>query len=537
MQNKKWFQDAVLYQIYPQSFADSNADGIGDIRGVIDRLDYIKSLGVDALWFNPCFESPFVDAGYDVSDYLKIAARYGTNADMEELIGKAKQAGIRILLDLVAGHTSIDHPWFQKELHNQGKSAEGDRFVWTEALPKDWDSTLPGTPAWVKSPGPRQGWYLKNFFDEQPALNFGWVNPDPNQPWQDSIDALGPLRNIESLIEIIDFWLSRGVSGFRIDMAFSLIKDYDTNLSQSESAKIWQRIRKWMDKKYPEAILIPEGSEPRQAGDLAFDADFFLVIFKEHSSLFNNQSAGRLPFHEPRSAFFDSAGLGATNIFTDGWQKIKNEDPNRLVVMASADHDFNRLNSGSRTQEQLGAAFTLLMTWGTVPCIWYGDEIGMRYIPDLPNKEGAICNPGYNRAGCRTPMQWDGSLNAGFSVADPEQIYLPIDPSESRPTVAEQDQSKDSTLNLVRSLIQLRKEHPALGTRENVSVVCADYPFIYKRGTSHMVALNPKAESVEIDLPEMENASNLFGRGISIAGSVVSFEPFSFGVFKIEAKN
>ncbi|HSU03327.1 MAG TPA: alpha-amylase family glycosyl hydrolase, partial [Nocardioides sp.] len=155
-----WLSDAVVYEIYPQSFADSDGDGIGDLRGVIDRLDHIESLGVDTIWFNPCFDSPFVDAGYDVSDYLRVAPRYGSNDDLVELVDEARGRGIRVLLDLVAGHTSIEHPWFRAELEADGPSPEGDRYVWCEELPAwAWDSDIPGTPAWVPSPGPRRGWY------------------------------------------------------------------------------------------------------------------------------------------------------------------------------------------------------------------------------------------------------------------------------------------------------------------------------------------------------------------------------------------
>ncbi len=180
-----WLRDAVLYEVYPQSFADSNADGIGDLRGVIDRLDHIASLGVDTLWFNPCFASPFVDAGYDVSDYLTVAPRYGSNDDMVELVAQARERGIRVLLDLVAGHTSIAHPWFQRELRAERPDPDGDRYVWCAEPPgNDWTEEIPGTPAWVRSPGPRRGWYLKNFYDEQPALNFGYARPDDDEPWR-----------------------------------------------------------------------------------------------------------------------------------------------------------------------------------------------------------------------------------------------------------------------------------------------------------------------------------------------------------------
>ncbi|MEZ5091542.1 alpha-amylase family glycosyl hydrolase [Nocardioides sp.] len=457
----EWLRDAVLYEIYPQSFADSDGDGIGDLRGVIDRLDHVASLGVDAIWFNPCFASPFVDAGYDVSDYLQIAPRYGTNDDLVELVEKAGERGIRVLLDLVVGHTSIEHPWFQAELHAAGPSPEGDRYIWTEELPdRRWVVDLPGTPSWVPSPGPRPGWYLRNFYDEQPALNFGWL--EPSEPWMDATDGPGPRRNVAALREILDFWLSRGVAGFRVDMAFSLVKDFEIEGGLAASTAIWRELREWLDEAHPDAVLIPEGPEPRTGERLAFDADFELVIFQAHSSLFDNRGAGQLPFHGHLEPFFDAEGRGSTRVFLDAIARARETDRRRMVLLASADHDFSRMRCGSRGPEQLGAAYTFLFTFGTVPCLYYGDEIGMRYLPGMPDVEGAICNPGYNRAGCRTPMQWDDGPNAGFSTADPSRLYLPVDPSPDRPTVAAQDGVPDSTLTLVRELLALRRETPSL---------------------------------------------------------------------------
>ncbi len=370
-----WLRDAVLYEIYPQSFADSNGDGIGDLRGVIEHLDHVASLGVDAIWFNPCFESPFVDAGYDVSDYLRIAPRYGTNDDLVELVEAARERGIRVILDLVAGHTSDQHAWFRRELAADGPDPDGDRYVWCdEPPPHGWGSDIPGTPAWVASPGPRKGYYLKNFYDEQPALNFGWTSLRDDEPWRDPVDAPGPRRNREALRQIIDFWLSKGVSGFRVDMAFSLVKSYDAEEGHAASTEVWREIRDWMEQAHPDAVLIPEGTEPR-TGPLAFDADFALVIHEAHGSLFDNRGAGVLPFHPPHEPFFEESGKGSTQVFLDAWREAREADPDRPVVLATADHDYTRLRSGTRTTEQLGAALTFLFTWGSIPCLYYGDEI------------------------------------------------------------------------------------------------------------------------------------------------------------------
>lgn len=529
-----WLADAVLYEIYPQSFADSDGDGIGDLPGVIARLDHIASLGVDAIWFNPCFASPFVDAGYDVSDYLQIAPRYGTNDDMVRLVSEAGNRGIRVILDLVAGHTSVEHAWFQQELHASGPDPLGDRYVWCDEPPTArWEGDIAGTPAWVRSPGPRRGYYLKNFYDAQPALNFGWTTVDPAEPWRDPTDGPGPRRNIQALKDVLAFWLDRGVAGFRVDMAFSLVKGLDGDEAQRRSAAIWQEIRAWLDEAYPTAVLIPEGREPRTGAPLAFDADFLLVIYAEHASLFDNGAAGELPFHPHRPAFFDADGAGSTDLFVGAWQAIQAAESGRLVVLSSADHDFDRLCCGPRTAEQLGAALTFLLTWGTVPCLYYGDEIGMRYVPNAPDVEGAICNPTYNRAGCRTPMQWDRSANAGFSTASPDRLYLPIDPDPDRPTVADQQEDPSSTLSLVRRLTALRRLVPALRTRSTTEVLHAGYPFVYLRGGTHVVAVNPRREPATAQIVGIEAAEVLVAEGYSASDDSLTLDGFGFAVLAV----
>ena len=527
-----WIADAVLYEIYPQSFADSNGDGVGDLRGVIGRLDHIASLGVDTIWFNPCFASPFVDAGYDVADYQLIAPRYGTNDDMVELVAEAGRRGIRVLLDLVAGHTSVEHPWFRRELHADGPDPDGDRYVWCEELPaRDWPHDVPGRPHWVPSPGPRKGWYLKNFYDEQPALNFGWTTTRPDEPWRDAVDAPGPRRNRQALQDVIGFWLDRGVAGFRVDMAFSLVKtDPGDDGGPAATVGLWRDIRDRLDSNHPDAVLVPEGIEPRTGAPLAFHADFFLVIMDEHRSLFDNHAAGLLPFHPPREPFFDAAGLGSTRPFLDGWEAAREADPARPVILSTADHDFDRLRCGARTPEQLGAALTFLLTWGSVPCIYYGDEIGMRYLPGLPDVEGSRCNPAYNRAGCRTPMQWDDGPNAGFSTADPGRLYLPVDPDPARPTVAAQEHDPGSTLNLVRRLVALRRATPALGGRAATRVVHEGYPFAYVRGGTHLVVVNPRADPAVLTADELVDATPLLVSGVAVAGDTVTVDGFGYGI-------
>jgi maltose alpha-D-glucosyltransferase/alpha-amylase len=528
-----WLADAIVYEIYPQSFADSDGDGIGDLPGVIAHLDHLQWLGVDAIWFNPCFASPFVDAGYDVSDYLRIAPRYGSNEDMIALIEAARDRGIKVILDLVAGHTSVEHSWFQAELNASGPSAEGDRYIWADQPPlQNSLHVAAGGEPWVASPGPRPGYYLKNFYDAQPALNFGYAKLRDDEPWRQPLDAPGPQRNRQALRDIMAFWLDRGVAGFRVDMAFSLVKDDPGFVA---TIAIWRELRDWLNENYPNAVIIPEGAEPHTSSAPAFHADFFLVIDPPHGVLFNNGGAGQL-YMRPQvpHCFFDADGDGSTETFLRAWDDIRALWPGRPVLLASADHDFSRLACGTRTAEQLGAAFAFLLTWGTVPSIYYGDEIGMRYQPDLPNVEGSTIFPGYyNRAGARTPMQWDGSPNAGFSTAEAEALYLPIDPLPDRPTVADQRADPDSTLNLVHRLIELRRATPALGGRARTRVLNAGYPFVYLRGDSHLVVVNPSRTAVSIELAELPDAEGLLAHGVEVHGGRVTAAGFGYGIFEL----
>src|SRR6202023_3119660 len=245
-----WLSDGVLYQIYPQSFADPNGDGIGDLRGIAERLDYLAWLGVTAVWLNPCFTSPMRDAGYDVADYLTIAPRYGDNDDLANLADEARARGIRLLLDLVAGHTSDTHPWFTASAHDPGDH----RYIWA---PGAEDARLP--QRFSPSPGPRPGGYLPNFFDFQPALNFGYARQKAGEPWRQSPEDDGPQANRTALRTIMDYWLRLGVSGFRVDMASSLVKD---DPGFAETSRLWREERGGLDRAHPGAVLLSAWGDP-----------------------------------------------------------------------------------------------------------------------------------------------------------------------------------------------------------------------------------------------------------------------------------
>ncbi|HTX92539.1 MAG TPA: alpha-amylase family glycosyl hydrolase [Anaerolineales bacterium] len=490
-----WLEDAVFYEIYPQSFYDSNGDGIGDLLGILQKLDYIQSLGVNALWLNPCFESPFQDAGYDVSDYYKIAPRYGTNEDAKRLFDEARRRGIRVLLDLVPGHTSIEHAWFKASCL-PGRNEYTDWFVWTDS---GWKWEVPGMRV-VSGYADRDGSYITNFFYFQPALNYGFAHPE--EAWQQPVDAPGPQRVRQELRNIMKFWLDLGCSGFRVDMAGSLVKK---DWRSRETAALWREMRAWFDKEYPDAVLISEWGYPTTSiGEAGFHMDFTLPFaMPGYTSLLRKDSgpdAARDPYAFP---FFDRGGRGNILEFLDDYLfHYRNTVGKGLICLITGNHDINpRLNRG-RTPAELELIYLFFLTMPGAPFIYYGDEIGMRTLNGLPSKEG-----GFNRTGSRTPMQWSQDPNAGFSSAPAEELYLPVDPAADRPTVAAEESDPASLLNRVRALIALRKQHPALCATGEFEVVYAEsgrLPFVFKRsqdGESILVAVNPAERPAEVLLP------------------------------------
>ena len=220
-------ESEVLYQIYPQSFADSNGDGIGDLAGITSKLDYLADLGITMIWLNPIFDSPFKDAGYDVRDYYQIAPRYGTTEDLVTLVEQAHRHGIKVLLDLVPGHTSEEHAWFQQSAQPEPNEFS-DRYIWTEHA-FDNGAGLP----FIGGEYDRNGTYILNFFKSQPALNYGFHQL--NRPWQQSPDAPGPMATRQAMVEVMKHWLELGCDGFRVDMADSLVK-FDTEDKQATIA-------------------------------------------------------------------------------------------------------------------------------------------------------------------------------------------------------------------------------------------------------------------------------------------------------------
>jgi maltose alpha-D-glucosyltransferase/alpha-amylase len=525
--DRNWIKDAVIYQIYPQSFKDSNGDGIGDLQGIISKLDYLADLGVTLLWINPCFDSPFMDAGYDVRDFYKISPRYGTNDDMKQLCDEAHKRGLRVCLDLVAGHSSVECEWF-KQSAESSISKYSDYYIWTD----HWERT--GTGKWVSGYGGRNGCFRINFFWCQPALNYGYADPDPACPWEEPLDAPGPQAVLAELKNVMKFWLDTGCDGFRVDMAQSLVKK---DPDQSAVARLWREdIFPWLRANYPYAVMVSEWGNPSVSiGEAGFDLDFMLH--------FGVPGYGELFFKHPAVAgrktdgvcYFDAAGNGSLDVFLQEYRKARGKaDGKGFISLPSANHDFQRLNY-FRTLEEQKVAFVFLLTWASVPSIYYGDEIGMRFQPDLPSKEG-----GYTRTGTRTPMQWKDGAGAGFSSAPEDHFYLPLDPDENRPSVADQQADTNSLYNLIKELLVLRNAHAAFKPDSDLKILSDEtcpYPLVYQRSSgdeSWLIALNPSGNPVQCKiLLDGSQLQSVKASGVMITGDVIVLNPVSWGIFRL----
>lgn len=471
-----WLSNAIFYEIYPQSFNDTNGDGIGDLPGITEKLDYIKSIGCNALWLNPCFESPFLDAGYDVADYTKVAPRYGTNEDLFTLFKEAHRRGMHVLLDLVPGHTSWDHPWFKASCKAE-KNEFTDRYVWTNTV---WEN--PDGYGALRGISERDGSCAVNFFTHQPALNYGFYAPDPEKTWQQSPDAPGPQATLEAMKDVMRFWLKAGCDGFRVDMAGSLVKNDPEQLG---TIRLWQNVRAFLDEEFPQAAMISEWGEPDRSLAGGFHMDFLLPFGSTHyTDLFRCE--------EP---YFSSRGKGSAAAFVEKYMESyeKTGATKGLMCIPSGNHDIARLKK-FLTDDEIKIAFAFLLSMPGAPFIYYGDEIGMNYLEGIASVEG-----GYERTGSRSPMQWNSEANAGFSTGDALQLYIRIDPDEDRPTVESAEADDASILHTVRQLISVRQQHKPLQSMGNISFLPTEgeYPLAYVRSAGNekiLVILNPSAE-------------------------------------------
>ena len=519
-----WLKDAVVYQIYPSSFQDSDGNGIGDIPGIISRLDYIKSIGVSAIWMNPVFVSGFTDGGYDVIDFYKIDPRFGTNSDLVELVNQAHARGMKVILDLVAGHSSDQCEWFKQSKEADPNLRYSDYYIWPSFKPEiKNEQNLAGKTDYaqlmnsmnnivnkfVASDAPRGPYYVKNFFDTQPALNFGFANPDPEHPWEQAVDAPGPMARRRELKNIISFWMDKGVDGFRVDMAASLVKnDFD----KSATIKLWKEdLSKWFKETYPEGLLIAEWFNPEQSIEAGFDVDFFAHDGKYNFStlFFNTDRQGK-----SQPCWFELEGRGELKTWYDLYSYQYNAVKGKgYASLPTSNHDFNRPAAAARTTlEQEKVYMTFFLTMPGVPFIYYGDEIGLKQQFGLPSVEGSMM-----RSGTRIPMLWDSSDNAGFSSAPIEKLYIPQDPDPNRNTVEKSENDPNALLNYTRTLIQLRKDNPVIGADADwrlVNGLETPYPMVYERTLGSekcIIVLNPTAKKVTTQIEFQGKTPEIIG--------------------------
>lgn len=502
---KQWLEDAVFYEIYPQSFYDSNGDGIGDIPGISVKLDYIRDLGCNALWINPCFDSPFKDAGYDIRDYTKVASRYGTNEDLINLFGQAHEKGMHVLLDLVPGHTSEEHPWF-KASSEAARGSFSDRYIWTRSA-----FEAPQGQPFIAGESERDGAYVLNFFKCQPALNYGYAHPD--KPWQWMAGSEPARRTEEAMSEVIRYWLSRGCDGFRVDMADSLVK-FDGD-DKTYTIEAWKRIFAPIKKDFPAAAFVSEWGRPWLSFKAGFDMDFYLDWRWDKPNGYNRllRDTDSTLVRESDLSYFNADSPSSPIAFlrdylpqyTGGRQVNKNGS----FSFITCNHDTPRIAPRLRPEE-IKLAYAMIFTMPGVPFLYYGDELGLHYR-NLPTKEG-----GYGRTGSRTPMQWtsyDPRTNptCGFSQADPQDLYLPVDEQDDGISAAAERDDPDSLLNFVRKLLALRHRYPALRSTSDWEVINAESglrSLTYLRKDPEgqddiSVCINPgrKAETVTFEFP------------------------------------
>ena len=536
-----WLKKAAIYHIYPLTYMDSNGDGIGDLEGIRSKLDYIKSVGFDCIWLSPCFASAWEDGGYDIIDFYKVDPRFGTNEDLKRLIDDAHSKGIKILLDLVAGHTSDKHPWFQESLKAE-RNDYSDYYIWTEG------HTMPQPSfRWVDNTHPRNGIYLSNYLPIQPALNYGYRSPNPANSWEQDYDAPGPKAVREELKKIIAYWCDMGADGFRVDMAKSLVKG--DNAEQEGVQRLWKEIFTWYNAKYPENIMMSEWSFPKQSITAGFNIDL-LIHNGIGGKIYRPLVCETTDKMVPTVCYFSPKGEGRVRESMEIYTKVYNDyrSLGGYAAMPTCSHDIWRLSRMNRaTAEEQKVAITLFLTLPTPPIVYYGEEIGMRNLDYALPKEGSFTSR--NRSVCRTPMQWSTERNAGFSkVEDASKLYLPVDNAYTFPNVAEQEKNENSVLAYVKGLLALRAATPALGVEgewKYVGDMDNPYPMIYARmlgDEKYVIVFNPAAREVEGKIaPLGKKAKWVYGNDASLAkcktskdGHTFKMKPISVAIFKME---
>ncbi len=435
--SKPAFKDLVFYEIYPTSYCDSNGDGIGDLKGIESKLDYVKELGCNAIWLNPFYKSPFRDGGYDIEDFFDVDPRFGTLEDFKSLIASAHQKGIKIILDLVAGHSSIDNKEFQESAKPERNDCS-DLFIWNDSV-WEWNLKFRLIPGVYQ----RFGAFMVNFFAHQPAFNYGFNVIDC--PWQMSYKDERTFQARDYMLRVMRFWLGLGADGFRVDMADSLVKNDD---QKSATIEVWKYLFGAIRKEYPDAYFVSEWSNPAQALEAGFDADFVL----DHWDNFFHQMTRS--DKNTRGVSLFNGGDNLDHILEDMTMRFAQAKEHKAnLALISGNHDTPRL-ADSLDEDRLKMFYLFLLSMPGTPFIYYGDELGMKTMP-LPSKDG-----GFQRTGVRIPMLWDDSKNHGFSSTDGE-TYLPFY-DVNTVTTEKAKKEQGSLYHFIQKAIAIRKENKAL---------------------------------------------------------------------------
>ncbi|GAB2802619.1 alpha-glucosidase family protein [Dyella kyungheensis] len=516
MSDARWWRGAVTYQIYPRSFMDTNGDGVGDLPGIVDKLDYVASLGVDAIWISPFFRSPMADFGYDIADYREVDPLFGSNEDFDRLLAKAHTLGLKVMIDQVLSHTSMEHAWF-KESRESRDNPRADWYVWADAKadgtpPNNWLSLFGGC-AWQWEP--RRGqYYLHNFLTSQPDLNYH--NPDVRR----------------AVLDEVKYWLDKGVNGLRLDAINFCFHDRELrdnppkpeekrvgrgfspdnpyafqyhyyNNTQPENLAFLEELRALMDQ-YEDVAAIGEiSSEDSLATTAEYTSGNRLHMGYSFELLTDDFSAGYI-----RRTVED---LEAQML--EGWPcwAISNHDVSRVL---------SRWGNGHASPKLANLLSAMVCSLRGSVCVYQGEELGLTEadVPfeSLQDPYGITFWPTFKgRDGCRTPMPWNGGINAGFSVGDP---WLPV-PAEHRAlAVTLQDATPDSTLNGFRRFMAWRKTQPALrwGDIQFIDTPEPVLAFTRMHGEDTLlVAFNLSKAPVELPLARPGKLTPINGHGLS----------------------
>lgn len=493
---KTWASVNALYQIYPRSFMDSDSDGVGDIQGIIQKLEYLKgksdSLGIDAIWISPFYPSPMADFGYDVSDYCDVDPLFGTLDDFKQLLHQAHELGIKVMIDFVPNHTSDQHAWFQEALRDP-TSPKREYYVWRDpkpdgSPPNNWMSIFGGS-MWTRDELSGQ-YYMHSFLKQQPDLN--WDNPAVREEMQ----------------RVVRFWCDLGVDGFRVDAVWHMSKDPDMrdnpvnphydgalddfgayiHLNSKFGPRLFEHLRDLASvaAEYPDCIMLFENYPDAAFGD----------VVEQYRSFYDILPGKAMPFN------FEGMWLhwGARE-FGDFLRRFQNGlRPHDRPVYCFSNHDQPRIVSKFGAEKARLVALLQLLLPG-MPTVYYGDEIGMvngQILPHQVRDPSARDNPMGGRDPQRTPMQWSGASNAGFTAGAP---WLPVAKSYWRNNVQRQRGQEDSFLSLYRHLLALRRTLP-----DAFSVVSSDDDIlVLQRGDStekYHVVLNFGSRTYSYSLPE-----------------------------------